>query len=181
MADQDLRDYFHFDQTDLDANRKGRFTDGQRVRVIAQDKASRRTMLIFGIVMVLAALVGPGIAISSAVSHPGLGFFTPYNVAFGLIWPLIWGALGVVFILRAFAKRELKIEQVRGRASIVSRDSWDQDRKFKTVYHELHIGGHMFNVNGDVADVLIQGDPYILYYVGGTDIIVSAEPDGKAA
>jgi hypothetical protein len=63
----------------------------------------------------------------------------------------------------------------QGRANIVRRESYNSERHSTSVWHELHLGGHEFRVGEDMADVIMQGDEYILYYVDGTHKILSAE------
>jgi hypothetical protein len=41
------------------------------------------------------------------------------------------------------------------------------------------VGGVTFSVNKSVADVVFQGDDYIIYYVEATKDIVSVEEAGK--
>ncbi len=80
----------------------------------------------------------------------------------------------------AFSKHQFKLAQVRGRVNIVRRESYSSQNHTTSVYHELHIGGQEFSVEEDLADVLMQGDEYILYYVDGTDEILSAELVARA-
>ena len=52
-----------------------------------------------------------------------------------------------------------------------------------SVYHELHIGGKEFSVDEGLADVMMQGDEYIIYYDMDNDEIgniLSAELISKA-
>ena len=55
--------------------------------------------------------------------------------------------------------------------------------------HELHIGGKKFDVDEHLADVMMQGDTYVIYYAKGSmdddddlsqDDILSAELISKA-
>jgi hypothetical protein len=46
--------------------------------------------------------------------------------------------------------------------------------------HELHVGGQSFDVQGDLADIIMQGDEYVFYYIDGSDEILSAELISKA-
>ncbi len=49
MEDQALKDYFHFDEGDLQANRNGQLSDRQRRIVLADQKSDRRWNLMGGL------------------------------------------------------------------------------------------------------------------------------------
>jgi hypothetical protein len=178
MTDQPLMDYFRFDTDDLYANQNGRFTDKQKANLIAQDKSRRKSGLGLGIFLAVVGLIGPIIAIIAGIANPDPGFIIGFGLGFGLIWPLVWGGIGYLMIKSAFEKREFNLAQVQGRANIIARESTDSDGHHHT-YFELHIGGHTFGARQDMADVIMQGDEYIVYYVPSTDDIVSVEPITK--
>jgi hypothetical protein len=178
MSEQQLMDYFKFDAADLAANRSGHFTDKQRQRLITEDKSSRRWGLVGGGGLMLIGLVGLAGAIFAVANDSDVGFRIGFGLGFGCIWPLIWGGLGFFIMRNALGKHELKLVSVRGQANIVSRESYSSEHHTTSVYHELHLGGHEFEVEEDAADVIMQGQEYILYYVDSTDEILSAEEVG---
>ena len=181
MSDQALMAYFKFDTDDLYANQNGRFTEKQKVRLTQLDKSRRNMSRGFGIFLALVGLIGPVIAIVAGIANRQLAFIIPFGCGFGLIWPVVWGGIGYMLIRSAYAKREFKVESVRGRANIVRRESTSTDSDGHTstsTYYELHIGGQTFRVQRDTADVIMQGDEYILYYVGSTRDIMSVEEVG---
>ncbi len=175
MIDQALMDYFKFDQADLNANRSGHFTDKQKARIIQEDQSSRKWSRVGGILLLLIALIGLGGAIFAVTEDNDLAFRIGFGLGFGVLWPLIWGGLGVSVLVNSFSKHEFKLAQVQGRVNIVSRESYSSQTHTTSVYHELHIGGQDFSVESDLADVMMQGDEYILYYLDGTDEILSGE------
>jgi hypothetical protein len=179
MSDQQLMKYFHFDENDLYANQNGRFTDKQRERLLQEDKSGRRSSLGWGIVLLLVALLGVVIAVVAGINVPDWSFRIGFGIGFGVIWPLVWGGIGFLMLGSAGSKREMKLVSVRGRVNIVREESYDSQAHGTDVTHELHIGGHDFEVEGDLADVMMQGEEYILYYIDGTDEILSAEHIGK--
>lgn len=178
MTEQQLMGYFKFDQEDLDANRNGRFTEKQRLRLVKEDKSSRGWGMAGGLGLMLIALVGLGGAIFGWINDSDWGFRIGFGLGFGVVWPLVWGGLGLMFISGSLGKHQLKLASVRGRANIVRRESYSSESHSTSVYHELHIGGHEFDVEEDAADVIMQGQEYILYYVDSTDEILSAEEVG---
>jgi hypothetical protein len=178
MSEQQLMSYFKFNQADLIANQKGLFTDTQRARLIQEDKSGRKWSFLGGALLMLVGLgglIGAALAIN-ADRDPG--FAIGFGLGFGCIWPLVWGGLGYAALRSALSKHELKLARVQGQVNIVRGESYSSHSHTTSVYHELHIGGEEFSVSEDLADVLMQGEEYILYYVDGTDEILSAEPVG---
>lgn len=175
MIDQSLMNYFKFDQADLNANRNGQFTEKQRARIIQEDKSSRKWSLIGGLGLMLIAAIGLAAAIAGWIGDSDWGFRIGFGIGFGCVWPLIWGGIGWFLIRNSFSKHDFKLAKVQGRVNIVRRESYSSQSHTTSVYHELHIGGHEFNVNEDMADVLMQGEEYILYYIADSDEILSAE------
>jgi hypothetical protein len=174
MIDRQLMDYFHFDQSDLYANQNGRFSDQQRVRLTQKDQAGRKWSLGLGVFLLLVGLGGLVMAIVAGIANPDWGFRIGFGLGFGCIWPAVWGGIGYALVRSSFGKHEFRLATVRGRANIVRSEKTDSDGD-RIVVHELHIGGKQFNVRGNLADVIMQGEEYILYYVDGTSDIISAE------
>ncbi len=173
--DQQLMNYFKFDLGDLAANQMGQFTEKQKARIFKEDKSSRTWTRVGGIGMIFIGLIGLGGAILAILADSDLGFRIGFGIGFGVIWPLIWGGIGVALLVSSFSKHEFKLARVQGRVNIVSRESYNSENHTTTTYHELHIGGQDFRVEGDLADVLMQGDEYILYYIADSDEILSGE------
>ncbi len=180
MVDPQLINYFKFDQADLLANQAGYFTDKQRARLITEDKSDRKWSLIGGIFLTLIGLGGLIGAFAAGIASNDWGFRIGFGIGFGVIWPVVWGGIGVALISSALSKHQIKLASVQGRVNIVRRESYSSEHHTTSVYHELHIGGQEFSVKEDLADVMMQGDEYILYYVDGTSEILSAELVSKA-
>lgn len=178
MPEQQLMEYFKFDADDLYANQNRRFTEKQRVRLINLDKSRRRTSLVIGIFLAVIGVIGPIVAIGAGLANPDPGFIIGFGCGFGLIWPAVWGGIGYWMIKSAMGKTVFKLASVQGRANIVARESRSTDsdgHTSTTIHHELHLGGVTFGVNRNIADVIFQGDEYIIYYVESTKDIVSVE------
>lgn len=178
MPEKQLMEYFHFDTDDLYANQNRRFTEKQRARLISLDKTRRKTSLVIGIVLAVIGVIGPIIAIAAGIANPDPMFILGFGCGFGLIWPAVWGGIGFVMIKGAMGKTVFKLASVQGRANIVARESRSTDsdgHTSTTIHHELHVGGVTFGVNRSIADVIFQGDEYIIYYVESTKDIVSVE------
>ncbi len=175
MINQQLMDYFKFDQADLNANENGQFTEKQKARIFKEDKSDRKWSRIGGIVLLFIGAIGLGGAIVGWIADSDWGFRIGFGIGFGVIWPLIWGGIGAALIKNSFSKHQFKLTKVQGRVNIVWRESYSSEHHTTSVFHELHIGGKEFSVNEDLADVMVQGDEYILYYIDDSDEILSAE------
>jgi hypothetical protein len=180
VVDQQLMNYFKFDMDDLRANEQGQFTDKQRARLITEDKSSRTWGMIGGAGLMLIALIGLAGAVFAITQDHDPRFRIGFGLGFGCIWPLVWGGIGFFIMRNALSKHDIKLAKVQGQVNIVRRESYSSESHTTSVYHELHIGGQEFSVSGDLADVLMQGDEYILYYVDGSSEILSAELVSKA-
>ncbi len=58
---------------------------------------------------------------------------------------------------------EDSLKKAQGPVNIVRQESSGEHGHFNTGYY-LHIGGKQFNVDEDLADVMVQGDVYAVYY-----------------
>ena len=175
MIDQQLMDYFKFNQADLMANQRGQFTARQSARIVKEDASDRSGSRVFGIILLFIAAIGFFGAVAAILVDDDWGFRIGFGLGFGCIWPLVWGGLGFGLLSSSFSKREFVLAKVQGRVNIIREESYSSSSHTTSITHELHIGGKQFNVEDDLADVLMQGDEYILYYIAGTDKIMSAE------
>jgi hypothetical protein len=182
MENQKLKDYFKFDEADLQANRQGLFSDAQKKK-ISLDQANS-----FHVDVWLAGIAIPfGMILLGWMFYSifrGVGGFARTG---GLIINLgIWGSIVLIIGLLAFramfARHQYKLAKVQGPINIV-REEVHGSHGHTSVYHELHIGGREFSVDEGLADVMMQGDEYIIYYdMDGDEMsgILSAEFVSKA-
>jgi hypothetical protein len=175
MINQQLMDYFNFDQADLIANQRGQFTTKQSEQIVKDDKSDRSGSRILGIILIFIGTIGLGGAVLAIVNDKDLGFRIGFGLGFGCIWPLVWGGLGFSMLSSSFGRHEFVLAKVQGRVNIVREESYSSSSHTTRISHELHIGGKEFDVEGNIADVLMQGDEYILYYIADSNKIVSAE------
>ena len=188
MTDQKLMDYFKFDQGDLTANKNGQFTDPQKARLVKEDKRDRTGSLIGGGFLFLIALVGIVIAVVAGMADPDWGFRIGFGLGFGCIWPLCWGGVGYLILNRAFAKFQVQLKRALGPVNIIKAErtstSTDSDGFSHTSHYfvyELHVGGQSFDVDSSLADIMMQGDTYAVFYTEGSENdILSAELISKA-
>jgi hypothetical protein len=191
MSDPQLMKMFEFDESDLQSNRNGRLSEKQKTRLEKAEKSSKGCSSILGLFLVGIGLIGVGIVVSAAPAlwqeerEAALWLI----LGFGVIWPLIWGGLGVVSIRRSFAKVEIKVKKAEGPVNIVreTRSSYNSATKTNSEHtiHELHVGRQTFEVDSELADAMMQGDVYAAYYADANisdieDAILSVELLKKA-
>lgn len=183
MNDEKLKEYFKFDDADLQANRNGQFTEKQKARLVKEDKMDRTGSMLGGGCLLFIALIGLVIAIAAGIADSDWGFRIGFGLGFGCIWPLVWGGIGYSIMSRAFAKFQVKLQRATGPVNIIKAErtstSTDSDGFSHTSHYfvyELHIGGQSFDVESNLADIMMQGDTYAVYYtVGSENDILSAE------
>jgi len=170
MNDPQLMKLFDFNESELNENRNGRLSDRQAKRLQKVERSQKGCSSILGGLLIIVALVGVVIAVSvvPAVISDDRGAAIGIGIAFGVIWPLIWGAFGFFTIRRAFARMEVKVKTAEGPINIVKvvRQEYNPSTKLhnEREAYELRIDGLTFEVQADLADVMMQGDVYAVYH-----------------
>jgi hypothetical protein len=175
MDEQALRDYFEFDEFDLNANRSGRFSEKQQKELIKELKDNSKFGVKFGLgSLVIAAIFPVGTIVFPAVFGGGAG-----NVIANVVWVLIFGCFGVLGLVSAFKTRKGdiskdRVQRVEGPINIVSEKNSDGDGHHFTS-HEPHIGKEEFEVEEDLANLMMQRDVYTIYFDKSDHHILSLE------
>ncbi len=192
MIDQRLKDYFKFDEADLQANRIGQITDKQKARLVKENTSSQVGRVIGGIFLLLIGLVGLALAAGTiwaagfpSFAQDGLGVWVLF-----ILWEIGWLIFALGFFIwgsrvlkRGFQGFSVTLQRVMGPINIikVERTSTHTDSDgFSHTSHyfvyELHIDGQSFDVESNLADITMQGDTYAVYYTEGSENdILSAE------
>jgi len=190
MEDPKLKDYFKFDEEDLQANRNGNFSEKQKKEISSRNSSSiqqrRSAAAIFfslGILLWLVVIV--------FLVFKGIGYLAQNAVL--IICPGPGGLallLASIYIFRSsFSIRQNDLlKKVEGPINIVKTERTKADSVThgteRYVTHELHIGAILFDVSPDLANIMMQGDGYAIYYTEGNDNfgsrIWSAELTSKA-
>jgi hypothetical protein len=195
MDDQKLKDYFKFDEDDLQANRNGDFSAKQKKELSSNDSNSiqrrRRAAGIFfilGIILFLMVIV--------FLIFKGVGYFSQNGALF--ICPGLGGIaflLASIYIFRSSfeIRQNYLIKKVEGPINIIKvertitetgagKNAASDIRRYSV--YELHIGEKTFDVSPDLADIMMQGDTYAIYCsegsVSNSDEILSLELISKA-
>ena len=169
MEDQKLKEYFKFDETDLELNRKGQFSEKQ-IGILAGEagefsKDMRRTAIPF----VLAAVLGP----LSAILGRSMGWV--WILIWGVGWTLLWGVIGWGFVEGSFTRSKFMLAQVKGRIKIAMKEGYSSKRRKTEIWSDLLVNRKRFEVETDLSNMMMRGDEYIIYYNKGTNRIVSLE------
>jgi len=171
FEDEKLKEYFKFDAVDLDANRQGQFSEKQQIRLIEADRRIQRRFGWRSIPLFLIAGIGPLAAISA-----GDFFGLSWKIIWGFGWTGVWGGIGLVMLLSSLSKpKPLALAKVKGNVNIVRERSYRSSTRRHSTSLQLCIGRHSFDAEEYIADVLMQGNEYILYYEKDWEEIVSAE------
>ena len=120
MDDQTLKDYFKFDEEDLQANRQGKLSKKQKNDIVNRKKDGLLNHVLSAI----------GISADTDISKET--------------------------VKRAQGPINIVAVRVGG-------------TKVRKTMHEVQIGEKTFLVDENVANVMMQGDEYILYYIGGSN------------
>jgi hypothetical protein len=183
MEDQALKDYFHFDEGDLQANRNGQLSDKQRLTLLADQKSGRRFGLVAGLgcgVGLLAiASIFPLVFIPiglTTLREDGAGAaIAPFIAA--IAWALIWGVIGCVAIVSGVSgaigkPAPLTVQSVTGPVNLVGVERTSGGKHHHTyIQHELHVGDQEFDVASSLAGHIMQGDTYAIYYLDDDSVL----------
>lgn len=179
MAEPQLMSYFKFDEADLAANRAGRFSATQQERLRHQDKLRRGGGLGGGFVALVVALASLIFAVMFLVNNRDPESGLEMGIAFGVVVPLIFGFFGIRNLWKALGPRQTRVAMVRGTANIVVKNGTSADGVRFSVA-ELRIGGRKFVQTAGLANAMLDGKEYVVYYVPDADVILSAETMGTA-
>lgn len=188
MTDQKLMDYFKFDEADLQANRSGQFTEAQKKYLSTESKYDKGANLIAGIFLLLVALAGLAFGVATVITNPNVATRLQFGLTCGCGLPLIFVVLSLRPFSRAFAKFQVQLQKAEGPISIVKAErtstSTRSDGTSSTSHYfvyELHVDTASFDVTPELADIMMQGDVYALYYSQGSErVILSVELVSKA-
>lgn len=182
MNDEQLRKYYDFDEGDLFANRNGYLSPRQQKRLAEDEAFWKKILLIIGIVLLIVAFLPILIIGLSAISciadlcsewPSSLRAF--YIVLVLLLTPTLL-FLGVR-VTRGALKlpKSSSVQKAEGPINIVKVESYNPTTHANSDNYELHVGGEEFDEESELADIMMQGDIYAIYYIKETKTIMSAE------
>ena len=166
MDDQRLRKVFHFTETDLEANRRGQFSENQKKRLLDEASAEQKSARDSATILFVIAAVGLAFGLILASVAPtslGRGFFV---LLLGILWPAAWAGKGIQIIRTARSLQEMRLRQVSGRVQII---------KYDDETYVLQVGELEFDLDKYPYGAVNKGDKYTIYYLEPTHEILSVE------
>jgi hypothetical protein len=67
------------------------------------------------------------------------------------------------------------LQKAEGPINIVKVEKYNYTTHTQSENYELHVGGEEFDCDSELADIMMQGDIYAIYYIKETKEIMSAE------
>ena len=166
MDERRLRKFFHFNEADLAANRRGEFSKDQKKRLDAEAKKERKSARESAAILFVIAAAGMLVGITIGSIAPTLTGRILILLLMGVLWPSAWAGKGVQIIRAANALQEPRLRVVRGPVHI---------RHHGKGEYTVQIEGLEFDIDGNPCGTLMDGDEYIIYYVEATEEILSVE------
>jgi hypothetical protein len=179
MDNQALRDYFKFDDVDLNANRSGKLSEKQQKKLAEKNTSSQKWglglglgggVLFFGIASIFPLVFIP-MAVTAWQQH-NTGTALGILIA-PLFWVLIWGGIGCVLIYIGFRsavrdRSKFLLKSVSGPINIVGVEV-QGEHGHTSIAHELHIAKEEFDVDEELGGLMMQGDVYAVYFIENMD------------
>ena len=175
MDDQALKDYFKYDEADLNANRSGRLSANQQQQRAAHQKNARNSAVRGGVILLAFAAVFPFLIFPQAASawqKMDIGAVIGFGLA-ALVWVLVWAGLGISNLsTRLRLPPGAALKKAQGPVNLAAVNKGPA-RDFL-----LHVGKTEFIVDEGLAPLIIQGDSYAVYFIeSGSGMQTGA--DGK--
>jgi len=166
MENQKLKQYFVFDESDLQMNRKGNLSEKQKLRFKALELGT--TGKLIALAIGLAILIGTSQPLISAVQSNKTTSPTSWIVA--VVWLLVGLVIDWWLLRRIMLQGKHQLAKVEGRAEIITTSG-----ERNSIYYELHVGGQEFSLDQGVTDAIVDGQTYTIYYRKPNNDILSVE------
>lgn len=166
MDERRLRKFFHFNQNDLAANRRGQFSEEQKKRLDAEAKKEQKSARESAAILFVIAAAGMILGITIGSIAPTLIGHISILLLMGILWPSAWAGKAVQIIRAANVLQEPRLRQVKGPVHILH----DGDGEYT-----VQVEGLEFDVDGNPSGTLMDGDEYRIYYVQATEEILSVD------
>jgi hypothetical protein len=188
MADTELRKFFNFQESDLTANQMGRISANQMKRIREEEKSTSKTFRNMGIGLILINLciiigfilnvTGDGFSFATASRDDIIGMTAMMVVPTIIIGLFVW----LMFWL-ASSKLDYSVQKIEGNVRLVK---VEKSQSYKTAsgstsqrtvqQYELRVGKVKFeDVDGELINILEEGDLYAFYYTKDAKAILSCE------
>jgi hypothetical protein len=172
MNDQALKDYFFFDDSDLNANRNGEFSKKQRDKFTQDNKVASRFIRVTGLVLTFIALIYPvNILIQNLLAAQQ---DTRQPMQWNIGWTIVAifvGAIGCYFLYIGFIDQshspaKFQVQKVEGPVRFVAMTG----SQYTEVEYGLRIGKtKMEVVDQALTEIMKEGDRYSAYFYNPDD------------
>ena len=166
MDERRLRKFFHFNESDLAANRRAQFSEDQKNRLNAEAKKERKSARESAAILFVIAAAGMILGITIGSIAPTLTGRIFILLLMGVLWPSAWAGKAVQIIRAANALQEPHLSEVSGRVHILHHGDGE---------YTVQVEGLEFDVDGNPSGALMDGDEYRIYYVEATEEILSVD------
>jgi hypothetical protein len=166
MDERRLRKFFHFNQNDLAANRRGQFSEEQKKRLDAKAKKEEKSARESAAILFVIAAAGMILGITIGSIAPTLIGRISILLLMGILWPSAWAGKAVQIIRAANVLQEPRLRQVKGPVHILHHGDGE---------YTVQVEGLEFDVDGNPSGTLMDGDEYTIYYVQATEEILSVD------
>ena len=166
MDERRLRKFFHFTENDLDANRRGQFSEDQKKRLSQEAKAEQVSARSSATILFVIAAAGLAVGLTIGSIAPTLIGRILVFLLMGILWPAAWAGKAVQIIRAARILQEPRLRQVSGQAHIIRHEDGS---------YVLQVGDLEFDLDGNPSGAVMEDDEYTLYYLEATEEILSAE------
>jgi hypothetical protein len=169
MEDHKLKEYFKFDDADLNANRHGVLSQKQMGRLKGERRSFKSKARIVGWIIGLGALILLGILFGSGVLN-GSGILI---IAIPLLFLMPLGVAGFLIFGR-FADQNYSVKKAEGPIQLGMTQTYNQDGTTNQHYR-LQIGDQSFIAEPDLSKIMTDGDIYRVYYADDWSEVLSVE------
>jgi hypothetical protein len=188
MTDIQLRRFFDFDESDLNANRAGRLSVKQEKRTQEFEKDTSKTFRNIGIGLILLNILivagfilnvtGSGFSFSTASRDDLIGMaammVVPTIIIGFFVWVMFWLAASKLDHSLQKAEGEVNFVKVEKRESYKTASGSTSQRTVQQ--YELRVGRVKFeDVDEELLNIIKEGDFYTFYYTKDAKEILSCE------
>ena len=151
MDERRLRKFFHFAEDDLLANRRGQLSENQKKRLHDEARKEQKSARESAAILFVIAAAGLAVGLTIGSIAPTLLGRVLMLLLMGILWPSVWAGKGVQIIRAANILQEPHLCEVNGQVHIVHHGEGE---------HILQVEGLEFNINGNPAGAVTEGDEY---------------------
>ena len=154
-----LRNLFRINEEDLSANRRGHFSEKQKLRLEAEALQERKSARESAVILFVIAAAGMAVGIViGSIAPTTIGRIAMYFFM-GALWPSVWAGKGLQIIRAANALQQRPLYEVRGPVQIIHHGEGE---------YTVRVNEVEFDVDGNPSGAFRDGDEYTVYYVEPT-------------